>query len=575
MNDPRDADTISASKAATVSNSTLVASTATAREDFSPSPVSGLHFSEFVATAEGSSSSFASTAGYSETSIDTSNFSFYFPDVSSRDTPFEPLTPAGILAKKEETSPLPVVSAVGLAPCSPEPHIPTDLVAPAEGSSLSGVAHTTRDLPLKPLIPAGILATDPIVKKMETCHELTTRIFDSQQAEIESTKSKIEILTHLLNSELWAHDTLSGANQFHRSPFKLPSTDSESSDEWVPYRAKSFDKAVGVLARLVAALIVSHKVANHPVLSGRPACAESSYIRPRSLFYRGFSTIKPIQLRYHIHRAMGKSRRIVPPGQSSSSRATRRRGATRNRAPIPHMAATLGYLEGTNLPLTAVSTSSSLNENLNSTRESTPVFLPPTNDTETIALSPGPLDGGSLILARPPTPDPLSSNSTGRSRASTPILQEDVAFMFQRKVHHFETDSAAVIAEQLTLLDSLKDREALLERQCEALNKEIVEDLAAREREYQCPLCLSLAWDSYVLRCGHSFCSKCLNQRKAEHERKRQDDPQTAEALVPCPICRSSIIGKPLRSVTIQAGVKSVAAELLITVPPSQSLQWA
>ncbi|KAJ3831401.1 hypothetical protein F5878DRAFT_675513, partial [Lentinula raphanica] len=514
----------------------------------------------------------------------------------------------GILAKKEETSPLPVVSAVGLAPCSPEPHIPTDLVAPAEGSSLSGVAHTTRDLPLKPLIPAGILATDPIVKKMETCHELTTRIFDSQQAEIESTKSKIEILTHLLNSELWAHDTLSGANQFHRSPFKLPSTDSESSDEWVPYRAKSFDKAelnclvwsrilfayantpphtsrhrmlfnlsqaVGVLARLVAALIVSHKVANHPVLSGRPACAESSYIRPRSLFYRGFSTIKPIQLRYHIHRAMGKSRRIVPPGQSSSSRATRRRGATRNRAPIPHMAATLGYLEGTNLPLTAVSTSSSLNENLNSTRESTPVFLPPTNDTETIALSPGPLDGGSLILARPPTPDPLSSNSTGRSRASTPILQEDVAFMFQRKVHHFETDSAAVIAEQLTLLDSLKDREALLERQCEALNKEIVEDLAAREREYQCPLCLSLAWDSYVLRCGHSFCSKCLNQRKAEHERKRQDDPQTAEALVPCPICRSSIIGKPLRSVTIQAGVKSVAAELLITVPPSQSLQWA
>ncbi|KAJ3837159.1 hypothetical protein F5878DRAFT_662347 [Lentinula raphanica] len=199
MKDPRDADTISASNSATVSNSTLVASTATAREHSGPSPVSGPHSSELV-SAEGSSSLFASTAGYSDASIDTSNFSFYFPDVSSRDAPFEPLTPAGTLARTEEASPLPVVSAVGLVPCSPESHIPSDLVAPAERSSLFGVAHTTsRDLPSKPLIPAGILPTDPLITRVEICHESTTRVFDKQQAEIESTKSKIDMLTHILN----------------------------------------------------------------------------------------------------------------------------------------------------------------------------------------------------------------------------------------------------------------------------------------------------------------------------------------------------------------------------------------
>ncbi|KAJ3834255.1 hypothetical protein F5878DRAFT_664937 [Lentinula raphanica] len=163
---------------------------------------------------------------------------------------------------------------------------------------------------------------------------------------------------------------------------------------------------------------------------------------------------------------------------------------------------------------------------------------------------------------------------TPTSSVPSSITPDDVATRFQLEIDQYKALADAVIAEQAEALRLLKDQEALLQKKYQSTMKKFEEDLADRKRDYQCPLCLDLAWDSHVLGCGHSFCSKCLNEHKAKHEQKRRDNPQTAEILIRCPTCHSYILSKPLRSATIQAGVKRVAAELFMQVPPTQSLQW-
>ncbi|KAJ3754967.1 hypothetical protein EV360DRAFT_86350 [Lentinula raphanica] len=140
---------------------------------------------------------------------------------------------------------------------------------------------------------------------------------------------------------------------------------------------------------------------------------------------------------------------------------------------------------------------------------------------------------------------------TPTSSVPSSITPDDVATRFQLEIDQYKALADAVIAEQAEALRLLKDQEALLQKKYQSTMKKFEEDLADRKRDYQCPLCLDLAWDSHVLGCGHSFCSKCLNEHKAKHEQN-----------------------KPLRSATIQAGVKRVAAELFMQVPPTQSLQW-
>jgi len=47
------------------------------------------------------------------------------------------------------------------------------------------------------------------------------------------------------------------------------------------------------------------------------------------------------------------------------------------------------------------------------------------------------------------------------------------------------------------------------------------------EEEYNCPICFELISEAYVSRCGHSFCSKCLQRTVESHRR--------------CPKCQLSL----------------------------------
>ncbi|CAF0923967.1 unnamed protein product [Didymodactylos carnosus] len=47
------------------------------------------------------------------------------------------------------------------------------------------------------------------------------------------------------------------------------------------------------------------------------------------------------------------------------------------------------------------------------------------------------------------------------------------------------------------------------------------------EEEYNCPICFELISEAFVTRCGHSFCSKCLNRTVEQHHR--------------CPKCQNSL----------------------------------
>ncbi|KAJ3835970.1 hypothetical protein F5878DRAFT_643922 [Lentinula raphanica] len=216
---------------------------------------------------------------------------------------------------------------------------------------------------------------------------------------------------------------------------------------------------------------------------------------------------------------------------------------------------------------TQPSTSASLNE-VNATLARALTSGPSTLAQETVLTS-APSAEMILVPAGPSTPDPITSAS--RSRASTRM---PIQHTFEYDVHQYEAQCNAIIAEQADILNLLKDKETLLQEQSDSSFKELEEDLAARRRDYECPLCLDLAWESHVLGCGHSFCVKCLNQRKYEHEQQRREKPEITEIIFRCPVCRSSVYAKPFRSITIQAGVQNVAFESLVAAPPSQPLQW-
>ncbi|KAJ3769714.1 hypothetical protein FB446DRAFT_791134 [Lentinula raphanica] len=195
-----------------------------------------------------------------------------------------------------------------------------------------------------------------------------------------------------------------------------------------------------------------------------------------------------------------------------------------------------------------------------------------TSHTQIGASTSGSFIGASTVPFRSSTPDPLTG--IYRSRASTPVIRQGVAHVFRLEVDKYETQWDTVLAEQAKTLNLLKEKEALAQKQYASSEKETGDYLAVRKRNYQCPICSDLAWDNHVLGCGHSFCVRCLNRSKADHQRMRQEKPEATEVLFRCPTCHSSICAKPVHSVTIEAGVKAVAAESAVAVPPTEPLRW-
>ncbi|KAJ3914944.1 hypothetical protein F5877DRAFT_82296 [Lentinula edodes] len=121
------------------------------------------------------------------------------------------------------------------------------------------------------------------------------------------------------------------------------------------------------------------------------------------------------------------------------------------------------------------------------------------------------------------------------------------------------------------MLQTQRERLGVLERKVVTLKEvllsldlELEEDISIRKIEYQCSICLDLAWSPYV----------CLSQCMAEHMRKRLVDPHGTEVIIRCPMCRQYIFRKPQRSLAIEDGVARVAAELQVTPPPPHALEW-
>ncbi|KAJ3846957.1 hypothetical protein EV368DRAFT_69494 [Lentinula lateritia] len=121
-----------------------------------------------------------------------------------------------------------------------------------------------------------------------------------------------------------------------------------------------------------------------------------------------------------------------------------------------------------------------------------------------------------------------------------------------------------ILMQQARTLNLLNEKVASLEEARQLLEDELKEETLLQEAEYQCPLCLDLAWYPYVTACGHCFCSRCLSEYKANHDRKRLEDPIGADVIIRCPACRASILRKPLHSVVIQQGIEQLAVDLQI-----------
>ncbi|KAJ4474115.1 hypothetical protein C8J55DRAFT_518956 [Lentinula edodes] len=149
----------------------------------------------------------------------------------------------------------------------------------------------------------------------------------------------------------------------------------------------------------------------------------------------------------------------------------------------------------------------------------------------------------SMVLRQRTVATSLTLTSSNRKR--TPIHPTTTMLQAQREMLH--------ILEQKVIF--LKAENLSLERKLE-------EDTAARVIDYQCSICLEMAWSPYVTMCGHCFCSRCLSQYKAEHMRKRLDDPDGTEVIIRCPTCRRYIFRKPQRSLAIEDGVAQMAIKL-------------
>ncbi|KAJ3926805.1 MAG: hypothetical protein NXY57DRAFT_1042953 [Lentinula lateritia] len=86
---------------------------------------------------------------------------------------------------------------------------------------------------------------------------------------------------------------------------------------------------------------------------------------------------------------------------------------------------------------------------------------------------------------------------------------------------------AVSLVQQAETLALLNEKVASLEEAIQSFENELEEETLLQEAEYQCPLCLDLAWYPYV----------CLSRYKAQHDRKRLEDPIGTDVIIRCPAC--------------------------------------
>ncbi|KAH7873683.1 uncharacterized protein C8R40DRAFT_1172479 [Lentinula edodes] len=202
----------------------------------------------------------------------------------------------------------------------------------------------------------------------------------------------------------------------------------------------------------------------------------------------------------------------------------------------------------------------------------------PTSDPATAAFdasltsNPGPttFDATSLMsdltTSQPaPVSDPIGAS----------LLADRPDVVFAQEAYDYMRRSTEILQMQTKTLVIFQQKLNSINEDKESLEHDTEQLMAKRATEYQCPLCSDLAWNPHVLPCGHSFCSQCLSQHKANHAQKRSANPNGTGAVIRCPTCDALILRKPQFSHTIQQGVEDVAKYFHRAPPTLRQLEWS
>ncbi|KAH7875046.1 hypothetical protein F5879DRAFT_920509 [Lentinula edodes] len=177
-----------------------------------------------------------------------------------------------------------------------------------------------------------------------------------------------------------------------------------------------------------------------------------------------------------------------------------------------------------------------------------------------------------------PNATAIDSASASNTFVATPVPldvtpDDESDDKFHGEVRTYLDYTSEILSAQAEEVKLLRREVASVREENAGLKMQYEADVTARKKEYQCPICYELAWDSYVLSCGHSFCARCLSQLRITDFRTKARNPET-HLVTCCPLCRSEVHLRPLFSYTIQQGVQFVAEEAGIVAPPSFKLRW-
>ncbi|KAJ3886791.1 hypothetical protein GG344DRAFT_81347 [Lentinula edodes] len=167
----------------------------------------------------------------------------------------------------------------------------------------------------------------------------------------------------------------------------------------------------------------------------------------------------------------------------------------------------------------------------------------------------------------------LANTTVVDTAPSDDMLDDDCDDKFHGEVRAYLDYSSDILKAQAEEVKMLRREVASVREEKAALKRQHEADTAAREEEYRCSICLELAWEPYVLPCGHSFCARCLSQHRINDFRTKARNPETP-LVTCCPLCRAEVYQKPVFSCTIQKGVQLVAKEVGVVAPPPFKLRW-
>ncbi|KAJ3889186.1 hypothetical protein GG344DRAFT_79032 [Lentinula edodes] len=400
--------------------------------------------------------------------------------------------------------------------------------------------NTLGELPSKPRVPSELLTNfdQSFVMDLEMFNTRSQRLFDEQKKSLEFTELHIDILAHQCTDLRAISHLRQGIQRLeHCCPFCKDLA-------WSPHPVDT------PLAQVVSAM------------SDNDSSSLTGY---SNVQYAGSQSVENLFHPYCFNMRRG----------CATHRSTRRstlqvaRALHVRRHPMVTRSRTLRISGNDTLnfpPL--VPSVSAYNVAVNSAVAS-----------DATVATPVPSDG---ILNVTPLPPASVVNATVVDSANTTIADpvpldvmsdDDRDNKFYEEVRAYLDYSSDILNAQAEEVQLLRREVASVREEKAALKQQYKLDTDAREEAYRCSICLDLAWDPYVLPCGHSFCARCLSQHRINDFRTKARNSETL-LVTCCPLCRAEVYQKPVYSCAIQQGVQLVAKEIGIVAPPPFKLRW-